>query len=78
MNTENMWIVILLLILIMGGANAGMYFALKGLAKKGDGFKWLPPQDQITPWKNKDNEMSELRKRMQELKENETHTQTKN
>lgn len=69
MKTENMWIVIVLLIVIMGGANAMMYLMLRGFSKGGGEMKWLPKKEHLTPWQEKDNEMSELRKRVQELKQ---------
>ncbi len=69
MNTENMWIVIVLLVLILGGANGMMYVMLRGLSKGGGEMKWLPKKEHLTPWQEKGNEMTELRKRVQALKD---------
>jgi hypothetical protein len=65
MNTENVWIVIVLLVLILGGANGMVYVMLRGMRKGGGEIKWLSKN----PWQEKGNEMTELHKRVQALKE---------
>lgn len=68
MHPENVWIVIVLLIVILAGSNLAMFALARGWApRKGDkGFL----QGFTQPWKAQDDKLKELSERVKELDEN--------
>ncbi len=80
MNTDNMWIVLVILFVILVGSNALMFAIVRG--SKGMNFKWFKDtRKQIgRPWGQEDESLEELSRRVHDLKrqqeadDNETHT----
>lgn len=68
MHPENVWIVIVLLIVILAGSNLAMFALARGWSpRKGDkGFL----QGFTQPWKAQDDKLKELSERVKELDEN--------
>ncbi len=67
MNTENVWIVIVLLVVILVGANALMFAVVRGWSR-GDGW-FRGSSDKFTqPWGKEDKDWNELSQRVRDLK----------
>lgn len=67
MQTENMWIVIVLLVLIVGGSNLVIFGLIRGI--RNDEMKWIRDIQQGTNQLVKpDKDTAELRERMQALR----------
>ncbi len=68
MNTDNVWIVIVLLVVILVGSNVIMFGIVRGWSGgKGNWFK--NTTDKFTqPWSKEDKDWNELSKRVRDLK----------
>ncbi len=66
MNTENVWIVVVLLVVILVGSNLFMFAIVRGWSRGNGWFKGA--SDKFTqPWGKEDKDWDELSQRVREL-----------
>jgi len=67
MNTDNVWIVVILVIVILIGSNALMFAMVRGA--RGGGMNWFKSfsDNASKPWGKEDKDWSELSQRVHEL-----------
>jgi hypothetical protein len=69
MHPENIWIVLLILVLVLAGSNLLMFAIVRGFR----GFHIDPGKnvrDLTKPWQKEDDSLAELSQRVKELKSN--------